>query len=172
MPKRRAFRPRRQVGATLGAGVAEAHGDQRDLVRIIEGGKVDRLFLGTFPLAGRRVAGATRFVFDRDLQAPAFVGMERRDLQDGDGDPLVRNLTLLFIHPPFDADGRLPHVGGAPRADPQHPAADSNGFVLSPNVNPLIELMDMKEALRSYEANLNVISVSKTMLTHTVDMLK
>ena len=56
--------------------------------------------------------------------------------------------------------------------DPQHPAADSNGYVLSPNVNPLIELMDMKEAQRSYEANLNVISVSKTMLTHTVDMLK
>ena len=56
--------------------------------------------------------------------------------------------------------------------DPQQPGADANGYVLAPNVNPLIELMDMKEAQRSYEANLNVISVSKSMLTHTVDMLK
>ncbi|HIJ38517.1 MAG TPA: flagellar basal body rod protein FlgC [Rhodospirillaceae bacterium] len=56
--------------------------------------------------------------------------------------------------------------------DPQHPAADSNGYVMSPNINPLIELMDMREAQRSYEANLNVVGVSKTMLSHTVDMLK
>lgn len=56
--------------------------------------------------------------------------------------------------------------------DPKHPAADANGYVLAPNVNPLVELMDMREAQRSYEANLNVVSVSKSMLTHTVDMLK
>ncbi|HIJ63267.1 MAG TPA: flagellar basal body rod protein FlgC [Rhodospirillaceae bacterium] len=56
--------------------------------------------------------------------------------------------------------------------DPQHPGADANGYVLAPNVNPLVELMDMREAQRSYEANLNVIGVSKSMLTHTVDMLK
>ena len=56
--------------------------------------------------------------------------------------------------------------------DPKHPGADSSGYVLAPNVNPLIELMDMREAQRSYEANLNVVSVSKTMLARTVDMLK
>ncbi len=56
--------------------------------------------------------------------------------------------------------------------DPKHPAADSSGYVLAPNVNPLIELMDMREAQRSYEANLNVVSVSKSMLAKTVDMLK
>jgi flagellar basal-body rod protein FlgC len=56
--------------------------------------------------------------------------------------------------------------------DPKHPAADSSGYVLAPNVNPLIELMDMREAQRSYEANLNVISVSNTMLSQTVNMLK
>jgi flagellar basal-body rod protein FlgC len=44
--------------------------------------------------------------------------------------------------------------------------------VLAPNVNPLIELMDMREAQRSYEANLNVISVSNSMLSQTVNMLK
>ena len=56
--------------------------------------------------------------------------------------------------------------------DPKHPAADSSGYVLAPNVNPLIELMDMREAQRSYEANLNVISVSNSMLSQTVNMLK
>lgn len=56
--------------------------------------------------------------------------------------------------------------------DPKHPAADSSGYVLAPNVNPLIELQDMREAQRSYEANLSVVSVSKTMLSKTVDMLK
>jgi flagellar basal-body rod protein FlgC len=56
--------------------------------------------------------------------------------------------------------------------DPKHPGADSSGYVLAPNVNPLIEMMDMREAQRSYEANLNVVSVSKSMLSRTVDMLK
>jgi flagellar basal-body rod protein FlgC len=56
--------------------------------------------------------------------------------------------------------------------EPNHPAADASGYVLAPNVNPLIELMDMREAQRSYEANLDVVSVSKTMLTQTVNMLK
>lgn len=56
--------------------------------------------------------------------------------------------------------------------DPKHPAADSDGYVLTPNVNPLIEMMDMREAQRSYEANLDVVNVSKTMLSRTVDMLR
>ncbi|MDY0243080.1 MAG: flagellar basal body rod protein FlgC [Rhodospirillaceae bacterium] len=56
--------------------------------------------------------------------------------------------------------------------DPKHPAADSSGYVLVPNVNPLIEVMDMREAQRSYEANLNVVSVSKTLMSRTVDLLK
>ena len=58
------------------------------------------------------------------------------------------------------------------RYDPKHPAADRDGYVLTPNVNPLIELMDMKEAQRSYEANMNVITTSRTMLSRTVDMLR
>ncbi len=58
------------------------------------------------------------------------------------------------------------------RYDPKHPAADRDGYVLAPNVNPLIELMDMKEAQRSYEANMNVITTSRTMLSRTVDMLR
>jgi flagellar basal-body rod protein FlgC len=58
------------------------------------------------------------------------------------------------------------------RFDPQHPAADKDGYVLTPNVNGLIELMDMRQAQRSYEANLSVIEVSKTMVARTLDILR
>ncbi|MGE5545761.1 MAG: flagellar basal body rod protein FlgC [Solirubrobacterales bacterium] len=58
------------------------------------------------------------------------------------------------------------------RYDPKHPAADREGYVLAPNVNPLIELMDMREAQRSYEANLSVINSSRSMLSRTVEMLR
>lgn len=58
------------------------------------------------------------------------------------------------------------------RYDPGHPAADAEGYVLTPNVNSIMEMVDMKEARRGYEANLNVIEVSKGMLQRTVDMLR
>ncbi len=43
------------------------------------------------------------------------------------------------------------------RFDPSHPAADADGYIVLPKVNPLIEMSDMRETLRSYEANLSVI---------------
>jgi flagellar basal-body rod protein FlgC len=58
------------------------------------------------------------------------------------------------------------------RYDPHHPAADASGYVQVPNVNPLVEMMDMQEAQRSYEANLNVLQASRTMLSRTVELLK
>jgi len=57
------------------------------------------------------------------------------------------------------------------RYDPTHPAAGDDGFVLLPNVNALIEMADMREALRSYEANLSVVEASKSMLQKTIDLL-
>ncbi len=56
--------------------------------------------------------------------------------------------------------------------DPNHPAADSSGYVQTPNVNTLIEMMDMREAQRSYEANLNVIKTSKAMLNGALEILQ
>lgn len=56
--------------------------------------------------------------------------------------------------------------------DPAHPAADENGYVLRPNVNTLIEMVDMKEAQRSYEANVNTIKASKKMLQRTIGILR
>ena len=56
--------------------------------------------------------------------------------------------------------------------DPGHPAADASGQVKLPNVNSLVETMDMREAQRSYEANLNVISSTRRMLQRTIDILR
>ena len=56
--------------------------------------------------------------------------------------------------------------------EPGHPAADANGYVKYPNVNELIEMNDMREAQRSYEANMNVIGASRRMIQRTLDLLK
>ena len=58
------------------------------------------------------------------------------------------------------------------RYEPGHPAADASGYIKTPNVKALIESMDMREAQRSYQANLNVISASKRMLARTLDILR
>ena len=55
---------------------------------------------------------------------------------------------------------------------PGHPAADTNGNVKYPNVNGLVEQTDMREAQRSYEANINVIGATRRMLQRTLDILK
>ena len=58
------------------------------------------------------------------------------------------------------------------RYEPSHPAADANGYVKLPNVNSFVEMMDMKEAERSYSANLNVMQVTRSMLARTLELLK
>jgi flagellar basal-body rod protein FlgC len=56
--------------------------------------------------------------------------------------------------------------------DPGNPAADKDGYVSLPNVNSLVEMTDMREAQRSYEANLKVIEASRSMLSRTIDVLR
>lgn len=58
------------------------------------------------------------------------------------------------------------------RYEPSHPAADESGYVRYPNINPLIEAMDMREAQRTYEANLNVVSTTRQMVGRTLDILR
>ena len=67
----------------------------------------------------------------------------------------------------FNDQAKLPS-----KYDPSHPGANAQGYVLTPNVNPLIEMMDMREAQRSYEANMNVISTSRQMVAKTLELLK
>ena len=63
------------------------------------------------------------------------------------------------------SDFRLKH-------EPGHPSADANGHVRYPNVNPMIEMTDMREAQRSYEANINVIGATRRMIQRTLEILK
>jgi len=56
--------------------------------------------------------------------------------------------------------------------DPSHPAANAEGYVLRPNVDSLVEAMDMREAQRAYEANLNVIETARSMDARILDLLK
>ena len=58
------------------------------------------------------------------------------------------------------------------RYEPGHPAADQNGYVKLPNVNTLIEAMDFREAQRTYEANLNLITASRRMISRTLEILR
>jgi flagellar basal-body rod protein FlgC len=66
---------------------------------------------------------------------------------------------------PDPSDFQLKH-------QPGHPAADATGNVKYPNVNSLVEMTDMREAQRSYEANINVIGATRRMLQKTIEILK
>jgi len=95
------------------------------------------------------------------------------------GDPYRRKITT--IQPTFDRelDATLVNTG-KPLADksdfksqydPGNPNANAQGYVMLPNVDSLIEIMDMREAQRSYEADLSVMDSTKQMLAKTVDLL-
>ena len=76
-----------------------------------------------------------------------------------------------------NADSTPTRAGADPSAfrvkyEPSNPGADAAGNVKYPNVNPLVEMTDMREAQRSYEANLNIISATRRMIQRTLDILK
>jgi flagellar basal-body rod protein FlgC len=97
-----------------------------------------------------------------------------------DGDPYRRKVATINSN--FDRElGATMVNSGKPVADnsdfrtqydPGNPVADKKGYVKLPNVNPLVEIMDMREAQRSYEADLDVMSASKSMLSRTVELLQ
>ena len=96
------------------------------------------------------------------------------------GDPYRRKLPTFKVE--FDREigadlvkaGRIKYDQSdfGVRYEPGHPAADAKGYVKTPNVNGMIEAMDMREAQRSYEANLNVIKSARRMLSKTLEILK
>ena len=63
-------------------------------------------------------------------------------------------------------------VGFGRRHDPNHPAADKDGFVKTSNVKTIIEMMDLRVAQRSYEANLRVIQIARSMVQQTLQILQ
>lgn len=58
------------------------------------------------------------------------------------------------------------------RFEPGHPAADENGYILLPNVNSMIEMVDLTAAQRAYQANLRVVDVARTMVSNTIELLR
>ena len=97
-----------------------------------------------------------------------------------DEDPYRRRIPTFEAVMNAEAGGQIVELGKIAfdqsdfqsRYEPGHPAADANGYVKYPNVNTLIESMDMRSAQRTYEANLNVVTVTRSMLGRTLDILK
>lgn len=56
--------------------------------------------------------------------------------------------------------------------NPSHPAADADGYVRLPNVDSLVEMMDLRDATRAYEANLNMIEAARSMTNRALDLLR
>jgi len=96
------------------------------------------------------------------------------------GDPYRRKIVTFDSQIDPDLDARTVSLGRIQRDstafkleyDPGNPIADAKGYVKMPNVNPLVEQMDMREAQHAYEANLNVISAARRMISRTLDILK
>jgi flagellar basal-body rod protein FlgC len=100
--------------------------------------------------------------------------------QSAGGDPYRRKVPTFSsaLDRAMDAKvvtlGRIKPDNSAFRVkyEPSNPAADASGNVKYPNVNPMIEMTDMRHAQRSYEANLNVIGATRRMIQRTLDILK
>jgi len=94
------------------------------------------------------------------------------------GDPYRRQIPVFTPYETNSGQGvRVARVAPDPKNfrtvyDPGHPSADDKGYVKLPNVDTLVEALDMKEAQRAYEANLNVIETARAMEQRTLDILK
>ena len=95
------------------------------------------------------------------------------------GDPYQRQMPVF--EPDMQADGgrgvKLARVQPDTTAfhteyNPSAPGADAKGYVKMPNVEPLTEAMDMKEAQRAYDANINMIETARAMQMRTLDIIK
>ena len=102
--------------------------------------------------------------------APASVGAE----------PYRRKIPSFTSHLDDETGARLVEAGRVRRDpsafrtkyEPGNPAANARGEVQMPNVNALVENMDLREAQRSYEANLNMVTSTRKMLSQTLSILK
>jgi flagellar basal-body rod protein FlgC len=100
--------------------------------------------------------------------------------QTAGGDPYRRRIPTFTSHFDRAVDARVVSLGRVAtdqsdfnvKHEPGNPAADQNGDVKYPNVNPLIEVTDMRDAQRSYEAGVDVIGATRNMIQRTLDILK
>jgi flagellar basal-body rod protein FlgC len=95
------------------------------------------------------------------------------------GDPYRRRVPI-FETKPVEGGGMGVRIKGAfddpgqfrVQFNPSHPAADADGYVKMPNVDTLVEMMDLREASRAYEANLNMVEAARALTTRTLDLLR
>jgi flagellar basal-body rod protein FlgC len=133
-------------------------------------------FLKTMAIAAsglRAQAGRMRIIAENIANAdstPSSAG----------ADPFRRKVVTFTSDFDRELDAKLVALGRTQvdrsefrlKYEPGHPAADAAGNVKYPNINPLVEMTDMREAQRSYEANINVIGATRRMLQRTIDILK
>jgi flagellar basal-body rod protein FlgC len=99
--------------------------------------------------------------------------------QTPNGDPYRRKIATMSSEFDRALDATMVQAGNPiedqsafqRRYDPGNPAADKNGYVKTPNVNSLVEIMDMREAQQSYEADVDMMQASKAMLSQTINLL-
>ncbi len=95
-------------------------------------------------------------------------------------DPYRRKVPTFQQHFDRDVGANVVELGAVRRDqtafptknEPGHPAADATGLVKLPNVNSLVETLDMREAQRSYEANLNIVTATRRMISRTLDIIR
>ena len=95
-------------------------------------------------------------------------------------EPYRRQVVTFQDYVDKETGAQMVKVGGVVKDEspfikkyaPNHPAADEQGYVSMPNVNPLIEMMDMKEAQRAYDANLSMAQTARDMNSRVLDILK
>jgi flagellar basal-body rod protein FlgC len=100
--------------------------------------------------------------------------------QNAGGDPYRRRIPTFRAELDRSLEARVVSLGPVRndpsqfqvRFEPGHPAADAAGNVKYPNVNSLVEMTDMRDAQRSYEANVNVIGATRRMIQRTLDILR
>jgi len=102
------------------------------------------------------------------------------DSASANGDPYRRRIATMTSEFDNEVSATLVRLGDPVpdmsdfrlQYDPGNPAADKQGYTHLPNVNALVEMMDMRDAQRSYEANLQVMDGTRTMLVRTIDLLR
>ena len=95
-------------------------------------------------------------------------------------DPYRRQVPVFSAELDREIGAETVHVSGVVQDEtpfreeynPSHPAADARGYVRLPNVDTLVEMMDMRDAARAYEANLNMIDAARTMTSRALDLLR
>lgn len=101
-------------------------------------------------------------------------------VDNGTGAPYQRKLTVLQAKLANRTDLRRVEVGriavdptaGQKRHEPGHPRADEFGYVTYSNVNPIVEMSDLRDADRSYRANIQVVDTAKRLFRNAIELMK